>query len=62
MAKCFKCGGAGHWQWRVCSDGPWRWVCKACDLELNRIALQWAFPRAWKKKLDAYEARQDDGQ
>lgn len=56
--KCFKCGRPGFDQWKICSIGKWRWVCKACDLDLNRIALQWAHPRSWKKKLADYEARQ----
>jgi hypothetical protein len=31
-------------EWRICSDGPFRPVCKSCDVELNRIALRWAYP------------------
>lgn len=60
MPKCFKCGAPGYWKWRICSDGPWRWVCRSCDLHLNKIALQWAFPRSWKKKLADYRAREAD--
>lgn len=49
-ARCFKCGSEAAHQWRVCADGPWRWVCAACDLELNYIALRWAYgpTKAWR--------------
>lgn len=55
MKKCFKCGApAPDHEWRVCSDGPYRPVCDACDRDLNELALRWAYPRSWKKKLSAY--------
>jgi len=44
MAKCFRCKTKAYAQWKVCSDGPWRHVCKSCDIELNKIALRWAYP------------------
>ena len=56
MARCFKHPRRqGVFKWRVCADGPWRGVCKACDLELNRMALKWAFPENWQPKYKAYE-------
>lgn len=55
--KCFKCGDHAAYEWRVCSDGPWRKVCKSCDLDLNKIALKWAFPATWKAKFEAYKRR-----
>ena len=55
--KCFKCGQPTSYEWRVCSDGPWRKVCAKCDLDLNKIALKWAFPETWRKKFDAYKRR-----
>jgi len=52
--KCFKCRQPAAYEWRVCSDGPWRKVCKDCDLELNKIALKWAFPGQWRQKFEKY--------
>ena len=40
--KCFKCGGKAHAQWQICSDGnQWRPICKQCDIDLNRLVLEW---------------------
>ena len=41
--------------WSICSDGTTRCVCRACDLELNKMGLKWAFPKAWKAMYAAYE-------
>ncbi len=57
MKRCFKCRQKAHAEWRICSDGPWRHVCKDCDVELNKIALKWAYPETWKPKLEAYKRR-----
>lgn len=57
--KCFKCSQPAAHQWRICSDGPWRWVCKACDLQLNYIAARWAFgPEKAMRILQAYKAKE----
>lgn len=58
--KCFKCRGEGKWQWRICSDGPWRWICDKCDDELNYLAARWAYgPDKAIKMLEKYRARKD---
>ena len=43
--RCFKCDGPGYAKWRVCADGAPRWVCLDHDIELNRLALTWAYGR-----------------
>ena len=53
--KCFKCGQPAAHEWRVCSDGPWRKICRDCDLQLNKIALRWAFPDDYKALYQASE-------
>lgn len=56
--KCFKHKGRKAFdEWRICADGPWRGICKECDVELNRIGLKWAFPRTWKTRLARYKER-----
>lgn len=54
MARCVKCGGPEYARWHFCSHGKAEPVCIDCDVELNRIALQFRFPRSWEKKLKAY--------
>ena len=56
--RCFKHPRrkAAH-QWKVCSDGRWHGVCVECDLELNRIGLEWAYPMTWRPKFEAYKRK-----
>ena len=57
--KCFKCGAPGKFQWRICSDGPWRWVCRECDIALNYIAARWAYgPDKAIKMVEKYKQRE----
>lgn len=54
--KCFRCGSnQPKEQWQICSDGnQWRPVCIPCDIELNKLVLEWArFPN-WKEMFDSY--------
>jgi hypothetical protein len=46
------------YDWRICSHGPWEPVCEKCDLELNKIALKWRFPKSWKRRYEAYKRKQ----
>lgn len=41
--------------WAICSDGTDRGICGECDLDLNKMALKWAFPKTWRAKYAAYE-------
>ncbi len=36
---CARCGMPSHQQWRVCALGRWDGLCINCDIELNRIVL-----------------------
>ena len=56
--KCFKHKGRKAVDdWVFCSDGKWRGVCKECDIELNKMALRFAYPTDWKPRLKAYIER-----
>ena len=57
--RCWKCKNlvSVRYIWRVCADGPDRKICDDCDAELNRMALQWAYPKTWKRQLEAYKKR-----
>jgi hypothetical protein len=43
---CVRCGAKSQFQWQICSDERlFRPVCHSCDLDLNRLVLEWAgFP------------------
>jgi hypothetical protein len=61
QTRCWKCRRktSTFYGWRICSDGPLRWICKSCDLALNKMALKWAYPKTWKRRFVAYEASID---
>lgn len=42
--KCVRCGEPATNQWKACSDGLWRPVCRKCDILMNRILLMFLFP------------------
>lgn len=53
--KCIRCGSLACATWNICSDnGLYRPVCRACDIDLNRLVLQWAGFPDWEKKIAAY--------
>lgn len=55
---CFRagCTNQAYSQWNICADGPYRPVCRECDVELNRMVLEWAgFPDA-AEKIARYRA------
>lgn len=56
---CIRCGAPSRYQWQICSDfNRWRPLCAGCDLQLNRLVLEWAgFPDA-TEKLERYAASQ----
>lgn len=38
---CRRCGAPSFHQWQVCANGNrWLGVCVACDVALNRVALE----------------------
>lgn len=58
--RCFRagCTRRAATQWQICSDGrQFRPVCLECDIDLNRLVLEWAgFPDA-AERLAAYRER-----
>lgn len=58
--KCFRagCDNQAATQWQICADDRvFRPVCLDCDVDLNRIVLEWAgFPDA-REKLAAYREK-----
>lgn len=44
--KCFRCGKRAEFQWQICSDkSQYRPLCLDCDIELNKIILEFmGFP------------------
>lgn len=43
------------WFWKVCAIGKDEAVCDVCDLELNKIALKWRYPKTWRRRYEAYK-------
>ena len=40
---CSRCGGISQQQWNICSDpdgNVYRAICTECDIELNRLVLE----------------------
>ena len=39
--RCVRCGAQAYATWQVCADGrTYRPVCKACDVALNALVLE----------------------
>ena len=54
---CVRCGAKSSFQWQICSDDRlYRPLCSKCDLELNRMVLEWAGFPDWREKMARYEA------
>lgn len=54
--RCFRCGvRPGYSEWSICADGnrPHA-LCVDCDIELNRLVLQWARIPRWRTLLARY--------
>jgi hypothetical protein len=52
---CVRCGAKSRFQWQICSDDRlYRPVCTNCDLELNRMVLEWAGFPDWEEKYRRY--------
>lgn len=55
---CVKCGAPSAHQWRICSTGGWSAVCRAHDIEINRMVATWAFgAREAGRLIRRYEAQ-----
>jgi hypothetical protein len=55
---CSRCGARpSRYQWQICSDSnTYRTLCAPCDLELNRLVLEWVGFPDWREKFDRYAA------
>lgn len=52
---CFRCGAPASTQWQICSDGGiYRPLCKWCDIELNKICLEFLGFKDVDEKMLAY--------
>ena len=52
---CSRCGAPSSQQWQVCADGGWRGLCRACDVALNRMVLQFMRDPEATEKMEAYK-------
>ncbi len=53
--KCIRCGAPAYATWQICADGGlYRPLCRACEVDLNRLVLQWAGFPDWERKIEAY--------
>ena len=54
--KCIRCGGTAWATWNICADGgKFRPLCKACDVSLNRLVLEWAGHPETERLMAEYE-------
>lgn len=56
-ARCIKHRRAAIAEWHICSTEKWEPVCRQCDLDLNKMALRWRYPKTWRKRYAAYEQK-----
>lgn len=57
---CSRCGAkpSVH-QWQICSDGNlYRPLCLACDIDLQRVVLEWIGDPDCAEKVERYRAAQ----
>jgi NAD-dependent SIR2 family protein deacetylase len=56
--RCIRCGERAHAQWDVCALGNRKLpVCKACDVGLNRSALEYMRIPGVSEIMAAYEQK-----
>ena len=52
---CVRCGRPGVHQWQVCANGRrYSVVCLACDIELNRVVLDYMRLKGRGKLMKQY--------
>ncbi len=53
--RCSRCGQPSVYQWKACADGSqYRGVCRACDLQLNELVLEFMRIPGRAEKLRRY--------
>ncbi len=56
-SKCVRHRRKAIAKWHICSVDKWEPVCVQCDLELNKIALKWRYPKTWRKRFEDYRRK-----
>jgi len=52
---CYRCGKTAVFQWQACADNRlFRPLCTSCDVDLNRLVLEWMGDPQANQKMDAY--------
>ena len=59
---CAKCGKSSNQQWQICSLGnKWVGICNKCDVDLNRLVLQFFGIKNRRNIMKRYlEKRKDE--
>ena len=60
---CYRCGNSGpaYQKWNVCADSTFpvssvkKYLCKSCDVALNRLVLKWVGDPEWRRKIKRYQ-------
>lgn len=58
--QCARCGKLARHQWRACADGLWRPICTECDIDLNRLVLEWLGHPDVQGKMEVYKQILED--
>jgi NAD-dependent SIR2 family protein deacetylase len=59
--KCIRCGKPAKYQWNACSDDNiWRPLCTECDIEINKLVLQFMGFPDWEEKIIKYSKKLRD--
>lgn len=60
--KCYRCSNKASSQWNVCADGGiFRPLCRSCDIELNRMVLDWMGDNKVEEKIRKYNGASNIG-
>lgn len=52
---CQRCGQRAHAQWSICANGNRQVpICRGCDIELNRMVLEWVGADRVDERMAAY--------
>jgi hypothetical protein len=56
--KCVRCGAKAHAQWNICALGvTYHPICRACDIDINRLVLRWLRHPKKTQLLKAYKEK-----
>jgi hypothetical protein len=58
--KCFRCNNKAEYQWQICADNRiYRPLCKQCDIEMNRMVLEFMKYPNWEEKFELYKKQKN---